>query len=122
IDAALSARADGVCYVLAGANPASSTPMQYGGHFLEVDREILTDCQDAAFNLLWVRGKEEPYLDFVIDLPAHAFAWDMVATGITPSAMKQARGGAVAGAHPEADIYLVDHHSTAAPWLEAATP
>jgi hypothetical protein len=99
---------DGIAYILAGASPSVTTPMQYGGHFLELDREILDSVREARFNLLWVRGDSEPYLDFVIDLPAHAFAWDMARTGIPPQAMREARGGAIAGGHPDADILLVD--------------
>lgn len=116
IQEALEAGADGVAYRLAGAMPSVTTPMQYGGHFLEVDREILSDLAEARFVLLYVEGQEEPYLDFVIDLPAHAFGWDY-ASGIPPAAIRSAREGALAGAHPEADILLAHNFSQASAWI-----
>jgi hypothetical protein len=116
IEEALEAGADGVVYRLAGAMPSVTTPMQYGGHFLEVDREILAGLAEARFVLLYVEGQEEPYLDFVIDLPAHAFGWD-AASGIPPSAFRSAREGALAGAHPDADILLARDFSQALAWI-----
>ena len=56
------------------AVPDSTTPMQYGGHFLEIDRRLLSS--DALFNVIFVQGPSEPYAVFVSDLPAQAFAWD----------------------------------------------
>lgn len=117
IAAALEAGADGVVYCLAGAYPSCTTPMEYGGHFLEVDRAILSEAAEARFNVLWVRGKDQPYLDFVIDLPAHAFAWDMTATGMAPGGFRSARNGAIGGAHPDADIFLVHSFEAAEAWL-----
>ena len=95
---------DGILYVLHGAHPNHTTPMQYGGHFLERDREILAEIENATLNLVFVVGGEGTYLDFVSDLPAHAFGWDSQATGVTPTQMRQMRQGALATNHPDADI------------------
>lgn len=100
--------ADGLCYVLAGAGPDHATPMQYGGFLLDLDREILEEFQDSEFNLVWVRGHKEPYLEFVADLPCHALSWDMGATGIPPSALRTYRSGAIAGDRPDCDLLLLD--------------
>lgn len=100
--------ADGICYVLAGATPEHTTPMQYGGFLLDLDREILDEFNTALFNMVWVRGKSEPYLEFVADLPAHALSWDMQATKIEPSAIRPYRTGAIAGTEPDCDLLLLD--------------
>lgn len=92
---ALNGGADGICYRLAGATPAYSTPMQYGGHFLEIDRALLEEVADARFNLLLVEGDNEPYLDFVSDLSAHAFGWS-AASGVSVRYMQGMRPGALA--------------------------
>ncbi|MFX8704206.1 hypothetical protein ABTM89_19130, partial [Acinetobacter baumannii] len=39
IEDAADRGADGIFYVLSGACPAWTTPMEYGGYFLERDRE-----------------------------------------------------------------------------------
>lgn len=92
---ALNGGADGICYRLVGATPAHSTPMQYGGHFLELDRALLEEVAEARFNLLLVEGDEEPYLDFVSDLSAHAFGWS-AASGVSVRYMQSMRPGALA--------------------------
>ncbi len=100
--------ADGLCYMLAGASPEHTTPMQYGGFFLDLDREILEEFKEAEFNLVWVKGNKEPYLEFVSDLPCQALSWDMKATGIQPGSIRPYRTGAIAGSSPDCDIYLFD--------------
>jgi uroporphyrinogen-III decarboxylase len=100
---ALAAGADGICYVIDGAYPTSATPMQYGGFFLERDRELLESITQATFNLLLIAGSQEPYIDFVSDLPAHAFAWETT-SGWTPDQVKVLRSGILAADHPDADI------------------
>ena len=92
----LDGGADGVFYFLDGASPSHSTPMEYGGHFLEIDRRLLQEFAHATFNLLYVSGKSEPYIDFVSDLPAHGFAWDQ-ASGITAQEVRSMRQGALMG-------------------------
>ena len=103
---ALEAGADGILYLLYGARTKHTTPMEYGGHYLERDRELLSEVQDAAFNMIFVVGEEDAYLDFVSDLPAHAFAWDSKATGMTVAEMRPMRSGALATNSPDADIEL----------------
>jgi hypothetical protein len=79
--------------------------MEYGGHFLEVDRQLLSGVIDARFNALYVRGGSEPYIDFVSDLPAHAFAWDPQ-SGVTVAQVREVRQGALASTDKDADIEL----------------
>jgi hypothetical protein len=117
---ALGAGADGVLYRLHGAHPLHCTPMQYGGHFLERDRELLEAVCDAPFNLVFVVGDEGVYLDFVSDLPAQALGWDALATGISASAVRAMRTGALAAADPEAEIELVVGPGSVAARLEAS--
>ncbi len=102
---ALEHGADGVFYVLDGAYPSFTTPMEYGGHFLELDRHLLTEVIDARFNVLFVCGEKDPYIDFVCDLPAHAFAWDP-RSGVTVGYVRSMRLGALAATGDEADILL----------------
>lgn len=103
---ALAQGADGILYDLDGAYPAASSPMQYGGHFLEKDRSILEAVQEARLNVVFVRGTAEPYIDFVSDLPAHVFAWQ-AESGVTPAMVRELRTGALAANHPDADIALL---------------
>jgi hypothetical protein len=103
--ASLEHGADGVFYVLDGAYPGVTTPMEYGGHFLEIDRQLLSGVIDARFNVLYVRGEAEPYIDFVSDLPAHAFAWDP-RSGVTVAQVREMRSGALASVGTDADIEL----------------
>lgn len=100
---ALGAGAEGICYMIDGAFPDASTPMQYGGFFLERDRELLESISKAPFNLILIAGSQEPYIDFVSDLPAHVFAWD-TQSGWTPAQVRELRKGTLAADHPEADI------------------
>lgn len=105
--AALANGADGVAYELDGAYPAVTTPMEYGGHFLEVDRKLLAELVEARFNLLCVKGEQEPYIDFVCDLPAHGFAWDQ-RSGVTPEYVRSMRDGVLVGEGCEIGMELND--------------
>ena len=96
IATALKGGAAGVFYFLDGAYPTTTTPMQYGGHFLELDRRLLQVFCHAAFNVLYVNGESEPYIDFVSDLPASGFAWDRD-SGITNQEVRSMRQGALMG-------------------------
>lgn len=62
---------DGVRYRLIGADPRFCTPMQYGGFYLERDREILAHAKQQGYLEIDVDG-DEPYLDFIVDLPCDA--------------------------------------------------
>lgn len=106
IEGALRRGADGVLYLLYGARGLHTTPMEYGGHYLERDRELLDAIQDATFNMVFVVGEDDAYLDFVSDLPAHAFGWDARATGTGVDDVRPLRKGALATNEPSADIEL----------------
>lgn len=106
IDDVLSRGADGILYRLHGASPEWCTPMQYGGYYLERDRELLQQASRAKFNWLFVAGDSEVYFDFVSDLPAQAFAWDGPTTGVTATQMREIREGLLASADEASDILL----------------
>lgn len=107
ISDALNAGADGILYRLFGAREALSTPMEYGGHYLERDRELLAEIQDANLNVLFLVGNEDLYMDFVSDLPAHVIAWDRDATGISSDTVRSLRSGAQASSDPGSEILLM---------------
>jgi hypothetical protein len=114
IQVALHGGADGVLYRLHGARGLHCTPMQYGGHYLERDRELLSEITDARLNVVFVVGGDDAYLDFVSDLPAHLFAWDSKSSLIRPEQVRSMREGALCCADPEADVTLdpgTDHLS-----------
>jgi hypothetical protein len=106
VDAGIAAGVDGFLYRLHGANPAHSTPMQYGGHFLEVDREILASFDGLPIRAVFVVGGEGTFLDFVSDLPAELFGWDVEKSETNPNQVRQYRSGALMAASPDADVYL----------------
>jgi hypothetical protein len=93
---ALDTGADGVLYRLRGAEPPYSTPMEFGGFHLERERALLNEISDARFNVLLADGGEETYLDFLTDLPAHAFAWDERKIPSSPKQVREMRAGALA--------------------------
>lgn len=103
---ALNDGADGIAYVIDGAYPGGSTPMQFGGYYLERDREILDQLSNASFNLVFIEGGEETYLDSVSDLAANAIGWRIAESGFTKDMMRELRCGPIASDHPSADIQL----------------
>ncbi|MFM9872510.1 MAG: hypothetical protein ACKVQS_03475 [Fimbriimonadaceae bacterium] len=117
---ALATGADGICYIIDGAYPAVATPMQYGGFFLERDRELLESITRANFNLLLIAGSQEPYIDFVSDLPAQAFAWD-TSSGWTPTQVSELRPSTLAANHLEADIQFPESVFNSALQTQEAT-
>jgi hypothetical protein len=120
-DKAAADGADGICYRLIGAEPEFTTPMQYGGYYLERDRELLEETKDATFNLLWVDAGEEAYLDFVSDIAAHAFAWDIDKTDVSVVQMREMRRGALAADDPTADFVFAPTFEAVKPWIERET-
>lgn len=118
IEEAMNAGADGICYRLVGAEPNHTTPMQYGGFYLERDRELLDDASHAKFNLLWIDAGVEAYLDFVSDLRADAFAWDIDRTDVSVVQMREMRKGALAAEDPTADILFATSFGALEPWIE----
>lgn len=93
---ALESGADGVFYRLRGAEPPHSTPMEFGGFHLERERDLLNEIAEARFNVLLAEGGEETYLDFLTDLPAHAFAWNEETIPFSPKQVREMRPGALA--------------------------
>jgi hypothetical protein len=124
ISIALAARVDGIFYRLIGAHPDICTPMEYGGHYLEMDRALLSTAAEARLNLVYIEGGRGTYLDFVSDLPAHAFGWDCEGTGVNAAYLRKLRSGILATADPDADILLGSNYGLLQPWIrkqEAAT-
>jgi len=115
---ALDGGADGVIYLLHGACEEHCSPMQYGGHYLERDRELLAGASDATLNFLYVVGDRDLYLDFVSDLPAHLFGWDDRSSGVSVSEGRTIRNGAVATFDPGSDVLLTASGPSAAQILE----
>lgn len=75
---ALAEGAEGVLYVVEGACPAHTTPMQYGGNYLESDRRVLEALPVPVIVL--ARGREA-YIDILAGLPCAALAWSAVEVG-----------------------------------------
>lgn len=100
-------RAEGpTVYVLEGAEPTLCSPMQYGGQYLETDRETLLRLCDKVTVVLRIKAGTDAYLDFVSDLPAHVFAWDAHSTGFSLGQMRALRQGPLATNEPGADYFL----------------
>lgn len=103
-----------ILYVLSGPEPAKTTPMQYGGYFLEKDRELLEfarelhakDAKDRNDGEVWLFVDAGPgaYLDFVSDLPAEVFGWDAVKTGFPLAEMRKLRSGKLCTNEDGADL------------------
>jgi hypothetical protein len=100
----------GLLYEVHGADASRCTPMEYGGLFLERDRALLESVSDAPCNFVYINGKE-PYLDFVADLPAQGFAWDLKGSGISVEEVRKIRKGTLVAADPSADIPLAEDGS-----------
>ena len=109
--------AQGVFYRLDGAYPSASTPMEYGGHYLEVDRDVLSSIQNS-FVIVFVEGEGEVYFDFVSDLPADAMGWDADRNPIDLNEARRHRAGALALDHPEAEIVLATSLEQCEEWLD----
>lgn len=119
MDDALAAGADGIFYRIRGAEPELCSPMHFGGHYLERDREILEQVQDALLNVIYVDAGDGAYLDFVSDLPAAIFAWSTERTAIPVDSVREMRAGALATDSPSADVTLIAMQTTADSATEA---
>ena len=95
-----------ILYVLSGPDPTKTTPMQYGGHFLERDRDLLEFANENGEVWLYVEAGPGAYLDFVSDLPAGVFAWDAVKTGFPLAEMRKLRSGKLCTNEEGADMPL----------------
>lgn len=113
---------ESILYQLSGPEPAKSTPMQYGGHFLERDRELLELANERGEVWLFVDAGPGAYLDFVSDLPAEVFAWDAVKTGFSLAEMRKLRSGKLCTNETGADLPLDSVSELREPekWRQAA--
>ncbi len=116
IRAALDSGADGVFYRLIGAEPSQTTPMQYGGYYLERDRELLAEVSETP-SALFIDAGEDAYMDFVSDLPAAFFAWDIDKSDVSVARMRSLRPGPLAAEDPTADLLLADRFTKLERWL-----
>lgn len=107
VDQAVEHGCQGIIYNLFGASPEHSTPMQYGGLFLERDREILSYAESRTCTLIHVAPSPESYLDFVSDLPGDLFAWDDELTGVSAESMRKFRSGALATYGSGGEVRLI---------------
>lgn len=115
---ALENGADGIFYHLDGPRSSQCTPMQYGGLYLELDRDLLQEVREARAVLVWVEGEEELYLDALSDLPAHAMGWHFAASGFSAAQFKALRPGPTFGFDSTADIRLTRSADDAARFLQ----
>lgn len=114
---ALGQGADGILYILYGARAKHCSPMQYGGHYLEYDRELLAEIQGKAVSVMFVVG-DDAYFDFVSDLPADVFAWDAPASGIDAGSMRLLRQGPLCSADQASEVILACEAPNLAKLLE----
>lgn len=117
IKTALDSGADGVFYRLKGAEPSLTTPMQYGGYYLERDRELLAEISETP-SAVFIDAGEGAYMDFVSDLPAAIFAWDIDRTDESVVRMRSLRPGLLAAEDPTADLLLADRYTKLERWLK----
>ena len=68
-------------YIVAGAEPEYSSPMQYGGHFLELDRELIGTRKPA----ITVIGGPETYIDIISDLAETFLIWNPQTNPVDPA-------------------------------------
>lgn len=67
-------------YIVAGAEPGVTSPMQYGGHFLELDRELI-GTTSTAITLI---GGPETYIDVVSDIAKSYLIWNPETNPVDP--------------------------------------
>lgn len=99
------AASQGILYRVYGACPAECTPMQFGGHYLEVDRAILNTITKGTKTIVFIEG-EDIYFDFVSDLPCDAMGWDETVNTLTLAEARTMRPGLYALTSPEAEIKI----------------
>lgn len=116
IGRALESGADGIFYRLKGAEPSQTTPMQYGGHYLERDRELLSEIGDHP-NVVFIDAGDGAYMDFVSDLPGAFFAWDIDRSDVSVVRMRSLRPGALMAEDPTADVLMADRFAKLERWL-----
>lgn len=102
---ALDSGVFGILYRIEGAHPNFCTPMQYGGHFLELDRQILETAQRATCSAIWIEGGPDAYLDSVTDLPTTILGFRSGSGDL--NWIRQVRKGLIAMDGHEGDIEIV---------------
>jgi len=115
---ALEDGAEGIFYRVHGARGELTTPMEYGGFFLERDRELLESVSEADLNVAFIVGDDDVYLDFVSDLPAAFFAWDSQASGYDAAYVRTMRQGALLSGDPASDVFLTTGMASIASQLD----
>lgn len=105
IEGAIGDGADGIAYFLLGADAEHCSPMQYGGLYLERDRELLEYARSLGLNMLVVVGGPGAYIEIVADLPAAIMAWDVQATGRSVQDVRAIRDGLLCGDDESADLH-----------------
>lgn len=79
--AEIQAEAGGINYVIAGAEPKFTSPMQYGGHFLEIDRDLIV----GKSVVITVIGGEDSYIDIISDLAETFLIWNPATNPVDPA-------------------------------------
>lgn len=104
IEKAVRLGAGGIAYFLYGADSEHCSPMQYGGHYLEHDRELLSMAGALSLNMLVVPGGPGAYIEIVADLPAAIMAWDVRASGRSIQQVRSVFSGLLCADDPAADL------------------
>ncbi len=99
-------RAGGIVYMLDGAHAGCCSPMEYGGYYLERDRELLEAVSGKILVVLAIVGGDDVFLDFVSDLPAEVFAWNSPASAFSAAYVRSLREGVQASSDPDSEIIL----------------
>lgn len=98
--------AHGIFYRLSGANPKVTTPMEYGGHFLEMDKELMAHASSGLLNVISVEDGPEIYIDAVAEVPGHAIHWDNALNELSIEAVRTMTTKFLVLDHPVADIHF----------------
>jgi hypothetical protein len=105
LEVAVAGEPDGILYQLAGASSEWTTPLAYGGHFLEAERSVLERAKRRGWPLvIHVIGHRDLYLDLLADLPCAALAWSSRASRLSVRELRQYFSCAFVADSPEADI------------------
>lgn len=113
----LAGQADGIAYMIYGAEPQLCTPMAYGGICLEADRRLLERIGKQHFIALMVVAGEGSYIDFLSDLPGNLFCWDAASTGVDVHSVRRLRHGALGCQLPEAEVLVAKEPGEMGPWV-----
>lgn len=105
LEGAIEGEADGILYQLSGASSEWTTPLAYGGHFLEAERSVLASEIPLDRPLvIHVVGQEDLYLDLLADLPCSGLAWNSMASRLSMQEARHYFSCALVTDSPEGDI------------------